>query len=341
MSDKVLRKMLSLLMLLCGVGIAIPGSTEETEKESSTMQAVVTSDAFCAEMQKRSPDLVIEKVLVPPKGVPSYVVYMKAKEKDVKPAVIVMHGGKAGAESKLQPFGWGWPQDLARMGYLVLSPDAWGCGEHPGVAEAKAMPALPLWTTLIPRVKRSAEDNGDIRRYLQSRPDVDGDRIALMGASGGAITALATEVLMDGFAAVVAMNPPGDFLNEGWKGSMLFNAEKMETPQDEPTRAAIMEVDPLYHLDQFAPVPLLIVHGKHDLMALPQFTVPLYEQLLPHYKGQEERLQRVEFDAYPLPTHRPPEIFEMLMTHASTRGMHQACYDWLEKYVGHAPKVVE
>ena len=292
-------------------------------------------DTYTMEQEKIHQDLAFEKVFIPPSGIPAYIIYMEAKAKDFKPAVIILHGGEAGAADKTQTIPWLWPIELARMGYVVACTDAWGCGEHPGVQELRTMKRKTKWDALIPRIAITARDCSHVYEYLAARPDVDGARIGLMGVSGGAMTTLAAAAIEDRFAAYVAVNGACDYFSPKWKET-LFNKLQggidLDKASDE-LRDRIKSIDPVFHLEEIAPKPLLFVHGRNDQMAPPIFTKGLHEKLVPLYSETPECLSWRDFDVFPLPTHRKPHLMELAITHAHHPAIALCAYNWLEKHV--------
>ncbi len=298
-------------------------------------QSAGAEDEFTKIQGRIHTDLIFEKVFIPPNGIPAYLVSMKAKFQDTKPAVVLLHGGEAGTADKKQLMGGLWPIELARMGYLVACTDAWGCGEHPGVEEFKNMAKTSLWDTLIPRIMETAIDSGAVYDYLAARPDIDGQRIGLMGISGGAMTAFVAAMRPNRYSAFVAINGLCDFLSPRWEDMLFYQLKGIHDVSAiaDADRARIREMDPMYHVEKIAPQPLAMIHGKHDQLAVPSFTRGLHEKLVSLYAAVPAKLSWKAFDAYPLPTHRKPDLTEVLVTHAVTPGMTQYAYDWLEKYV--------
>lgn len=292
-------------------------------------------DAFAVGQEQLHKDISFDKVFIPPTGIPAYLIQMRAKAEDFKPAIIILHGGEAGAADKTQTIPWLWPVELARMGYLVVCTDAWGCGEHPGVQELLAMKQASWWDALIPRIAVTARDCSHVYDYLAARPDVDGKRIGLMGMSGGAMTTLMAATFEDRFAAFVAINGLCDYLSPLWKDKLFYKLRDGMNLDDAPEQLIqrIKSIDPMYHTEKIATKPLLFVHGRHDRLAPPIFTKGLYEKLVPLYSEAPDRLAWKEFDVYPLPTHREPDITEVLVTHAFHPSIMQCAYDWIEKYV--------
>ncbi|MFM8930672.1 MAG: alpha/beta hydrolase family protein, partial [Gemmataceae bacterium] len=103
------------------------------------------------------------------------------------PAVLNVHGHWPGA--KQDPVVQARCAALARAGFVALAVDALGAGErgveralgeyHGGMTGAGLLPVgLPLCGAQI-------LENSQALTYLQSRPEVDGDKLGVTGASGG------------------------------------------------------------------------------------------------------------------------------------------------------------
>ncbi|MBI2425516.1 MAG: alpha/beta fold hydrolase [Candidatus Hydrogenedentes bacterium] len=292
-------------------------------------------DPFLRGLMTPYSDLNVELVSIPPNGVPAYAVYQTAKKNDVKPAVIVLHGGEAGDADKNQPFTWYWPQELARLGYYVVCPDAWGCGAHPGVADFKAMTGATFFTKLAPRVLNTADDNLKILDWLQEQPGVDGEKVAVIGISAGAVTTLATAMKSDRFSTFVAVSSLSGFLSKDWESCWLYQLQGITdvSARSEEEVAAVKSFDAIHHLDAIARKPLLLVHGESDQLAPPLFAQRLHEKLLPLYAERPDALRYAAFDAYPMPKHRAPEMIERLVTHAPSPAMTAAVMAWLENHL--------
>lgn len=129
-----------------------------------------------------------------------------------RPVIVVLHGadGGTGASERFGP-------KLASLGYAVVglpyySPD-WG--EY---APPKAIADLP-GSFIDIRIDQIAE----LRNWLQTRPEVDANRIALFGGSKGAEFALIAASKYPWLTSVVAL-APSDLVWEGW-GLEMVEAE--------------------------------------------------------------------------------------------------------------------
>jgi dipeptidyl aminopeptidase/acylaminoacyl peptidase len=111
-----------------------------------------------------------------------------------RPTFLVLHGfggNKEGAGSV-------WPaQQLAEWGYLAMRFDYRGCGESEGQRG---------WIICTDQVA----DTSNALSYMASRPEVDPDRIALIGSSFGAAVAVYTAGVDQRVAAVISQGGWGD-----------------------------------------------------------------------------------------------------------------------------------
>lgn len=117
-----------------------------------------------------------------------------------RPPVVILLGGSEGGVDVAAGFA---PLFVAR-GYAALAlPYVNGFG-------GSRIPGLPDSFTEVPVDRLDA-----VRDWLRARPDVDGDRVGLWGASKGAELALLAAARDPGFRAVVAV-VPSDVVWEGW-----------------------------------------------------------------------------------------------------------------------------
>lgn len=153
------------------------------------------------------PDIVTEDI----PGFPSAKLY-RPQGDTPRPVVVVLHGadGGTGASERFGP-------KLASLGYAVVglpyySPD-WG-----DYAPPKVIAELP-GSFIDIRIDQIAE----LRDWLETRPEVDADRIALFGGSKGAEFALIAASKYPWIKSVVAL-APSDLVWEGW-GLEMVEAE--------------------------------------------------------------------------------------------------------------------
>jgi fermentation-respiration switch protein FrsA (DUF1100 family) len=104
---------------------------------------------------------------------------------------------------------------------------------------------------------------GDYSRaidYLMTRPEVDRGRVGYVGISWGAITGITFVAHEPRVRAMASICGGGNLLGT------LDNAADV-TPE---AKAAAERIDPVYHVKQIAPRPLLLLNGTHDQL-VPRF----------------------------------------------------------------------
>ncbi|MGA7486146.1 MAG: dienelactone hydrolase family protein [Xanthobacteraceae bacterium] len=132
------------------------------------------------------------------------------------PAIVVLHDC-AGLGPRSSGAPWRWSSQLAAKGYITVAPDSFSTRGHPGGVCTDASP---------PRIsfEQRADDAYAALAYLRTLPDVDPQRIAVMGGSHGGSSTLAA--IVDAavnskrpgprFAAAVALYPGCGRTVGGW-----------------------------------------------------------------------------------------------------------------------------
>jgi dienelactone hydrolase len=139
--------------------------------------------------------------------------YVPETAKGKTPAVLVVHGH------------WPWARrdpvvqarclGLVKLGFFVLAVDAFGAGERyttPGRGTYHgALYGSTLWPTGQTLLGMQVYDNRRAVDYLQSRPEVDGTRLGITGASGGGNQTMYAGALDERFRAVVPVCSVGTY----------------------------------------------------------------------------------------------------------------------------------
>jgi cephalosporin-C deacetylase-like acetyl esterase len=129
------------------------------------------------------------------------------------PAVLVVHGHWAMA--RRDPVVQARCLGLVHLGFFVLAVDAFGAGErHPKPAPGAYHGALlgsTLWPAGQSLLGMQVYDNRRAVDYLRSRPEVDGDRLGITGASGGGNQTMYAGALDERFRAVVPVCSVGRY----------------------------------------------------------------------------------------------------------------------------------
>lgn len=129
------------------------------------------------------------------------------------PAVLCVHGHWKGA--KQDPHVQARCIGLARLGFFVLAVDAFGAGER-AIGKALGeyhgeMVAATLWPIGRPLSGLQVYENMRAVDYLITRPEVDGDRLGITGASGGGNQSMYAGAFDDRFKAVVPVCSVGNY----------------------------------------------------------------------------------------------------------------------------------
>lgn len=224
---------------------------------------------------------------------------MKPGEK--RPAFMVLHGFGSNCTSSNSVL----PAEmLCEWGYVALRFDFRGCGE----SEGKRANTVCL---------EQVEDTKSAVSFLQTRPEVDGNRIAVVGSSFGAAVAVYAGGVDKRIAAVISSGGWGDGESkfrkqhespEAWKRftEMMARGKAMKAkgetimvprfdivPIPEHLRAhlaknSIMEftfdtVESMYNfrandvVGQIAPRPLLLLHASKDSVTPTEQSLRLFE----------------------------------------------------------------
>ncbi|HEV3122847.1 MAG TPA: acetylxylan esterase [Isosphaeraceae bacterium] len=228
------------------------------------------------------------------------------------PAVLSVHGHWPWA--RIDPHVQARSIGLARLGYVCLAVDAFGAGERaidpaPGTYHGGLVGAS-LWPTGAPLQGLQVYDNRRAVDYLVSRPDVDPERLAITGASGGGVQTLfagATDtrfkavVPVCGVATVYAYLRVAACVCEVLPGGAVFSS-----PGD--------------LLALVAPRAALVISATKDAF---QFSVPVTEESVAHARARyrlldaEDRIRHVSIES----------------GHDYNQPMREAMYGWLGRWL--------
>ncbi len=129
------------------------------------------------------------------------------------PAVLVVHGHWAGA--RRDPVVQARCLGLLKLGFVVLAVDAFGAGERyttPAMGTYHgALYGSTLWPAGHSLLGMQVYDNRRAVDYLESRPEVDGKRLGVTGASGGGNQTMYAGALDERFEAVVPVCSVGTY----------------------------------------------------------------------------------------------------------------------------------
>jgi len=176
-------------------------------------------------------------------------------------AILVGHG--IGGARSLEP-----ARLLNRHGYGVLTFDWRAHGESDG----------DLCTFGYHEVR----DVSAALAWLQAQPDVDPERIGILGESMGAVAAIRAAAQLPQIKAVVAANPyadPEEAIYNIWRGTGLpaFPFVPLQIALGElQTGLDLADLQPLDDVSTISPRPILILAGGQDPITGPEAGVRIY-----------------------------------------------------------------
>ncbi len=228
------------------------------------------------------------------------------------PAVLCVHGHWAWArmDPNVQPRCIG----LAKMGYVVLVVDAFGAGERAIVPKSGtyhgALDGASLWPTGVSLLGLQVYDNRRAVDYLLTRPEVDGKKLAITGASGGGNQSLYAGALDDRFTAVVPVCGVGTY--DAYLGSACCICEMNNGGMTYATTGDLLAM--------IAPRALLVINATKDAI---QFSVAEAAKSIAFARhrfqtlGVNDKLHHVPIES----------------GHAYNQPMREAMYGWLDRWL--------
>ncbi len=228
------------------------------------------------------------------------------------PAVLAVHGHWKGA--KQDPVVQSRCIGLAKLGFFVLAVDALGAGEravgkdlgeyHGDLTAATLYPAgLTLAGLQVYENLRAVD-------YLLTRPEVDGTRIGITGASGGGNQSMYSGAWDERIAATVPVCSVGNY--QAYLGAACCQCEVVP--------GALRFTEEGNVLGLTAPRALLVLSATRDAF---QFSVDEARRSLAaarrvfSLQGHSDRLEHVAFDS----------------GHAYNQPMREAMYGWMTRHL--------
>jgi sugar lactone lactonase YvrE/dienelactone hydrolase len=232
----------------------------------------------------------------------------EAAKKKKAPAILMVHGHFKGA--KQDPVVQSRCIGAVQLGFVVLCVDAFGAGER-GVDTAlgeyhgdqTAATLLPLGTPLS---GMQVYENMRAVDYLQSRPEVDGDRIGITGASGGGNQTMYAGAWDKRFKCVVPVCSVGNYQAYLGQGCCMC----------EVVPGALRFTEEWGVLGMVAPRPLMVINATQDSI---QFSVDEAKKSL--------ALTAPIFELLGKPNNLRHTIFES--PHAYNKPMREAMYGFM------------
>ncbi|TVS09874.1 MAG: acetylxylan esterase [Planctomycetaceae bacterium] len=228
------------------------------------------------------------------------------------PAVLCVHGHWRGA--KQDPVVQARCIGLAKLGFFVLSVDAFGAGER-GLTKALGeyhgeMVAATLFPAGLSLCGLQVYENMRAVDYLLTRPEVDGRRIGITGCSGGGNQTMYAGAWDERFLAVVPVCSVGNY--QAYLGAACCMCEVV--PE------ALRFTEEWGVLAMTAPRALRVISATRDAV---QFSVEEARKSL--------ALTRPVFELYGLESSLDHAVFEA--SHDYNREMRESMYGWMTRFL--------
>ena len=228
------------------------------------------------------------------------------------PAVLCVHGHWKGA--KQDPHVQARCIGLAKLGFFVLAVDAFGAGER-GIGKALGeyhgeMVAATLYPIGRPLSGIQVYENQRAVDYMLTRPEVDGDRIGITGASGGGNQSMYAGAFDERIKAVVPVCSVGNY--RAYLGAACCMCEVVP--------GAIQFTEEWGVLSLTAPRALMIVSATQDAF---QFSVGEAQKSLAFVKPV--------YDLYERSDCVRQAVFES--RHDYNQPMREAMYGWMTRHL--------
>jgi dienelactone hydrolase len=228
------------------------------------------------------------------------------------PAVLSVHGHWSWA--RMDPHVQSRCIGLAKLGYVVLCVDAFGAGERaiepgPGTYHG-ALVGASLWPVGTPLLGLQVYDNRRAVDYLISRPEVDSDKLAVTGASGGGNQTLYAGATDERLCAVIPVCGIGTY-----ESYLTTACCVCEVNAGGATYATTGDL-----LAMIAPRALLVISATRDAF---QFSVGEAAKSVAHARerfrlmGHEAKIRHTAIES----------------GHDYNQPMREAMYGWLEKWL--------
>ncbi len=215
--------------------------------------------------------------------IPAFL-YQPASVSGKRPAIVALHGGVPREGTIVNEFD-AFTQYLVNEGFVVLAPayrGSTGYGDDLARFEAG--------DDIVPDIRAGAD-------YLKSLPEVDSQRVAVLGFSfGGYLSLLTIAREPDIFAGAIVFSGASDLIKEyqqNYFGRRLLTEIMGGTPEEKPQEYRLHS--PVFIADRIK-TPLLILCGTADY--------PAYDQMQEMASALKQAQKTYEFVEYPGAGHR-------------------------------------
>ena len=190
-----------------------------------------------------------------------------------RPPVVLLVHGLGGSKSSMLLLAVA----FARRGYATFAPDLPEHGDRRRGGDAT------IATMSLLETRRSvAVGVTDLRRgvdFLQTRPEIDGGKIGLVGVSLGGIYGAVLAGIEPRIAGTVLWSAGGDWgklLTES-RQRLAIRRRENGLPDAETINKTLRDVDPVTYAPNIAPRPLLLLTGTSDSIVPNACTEALYD----------------------------------------------------------------
>ncbi len=186
------------------------------------------------------------------------------------PVIVLLHGShqeKEFVEEICTPFN--------EAGFAMVCFDQYMRGE-------RSVKGNPIAVALAFRERcwKTVHDTRRLVDYLQTRPDIAGDRIYLVGASYGAITGVAVLAQEKRFKAADLVVGGGNVRLLGKAPEVRSELPNWLLPFAGPLMAFVMgSAEPLLHAPKISGIPVLMQNGSNDGVVIPESGKALFAAL--------------------------------------------------------------
>lgn len=255
-------------------------------------------------LERRTYELTAWRVPGPYEPIP-VLLYQRSDLPGPKPAVVYYHGVVQAKEVYLDSHPM--TRRLADAGFVVALPDAPGHGERPAGATLVARLRENLPREFCRDIEQARDESSHLFDWLAQRPEVDANRLGVLGVSMGGFTATVVGAhLRERLCACVAIAGSGG-LAACMAATDSIAPGKWGPPDralDAETQERIARIDPLFYADRYVPLPLLLLHGEQDTWNPVATSQGFFAALQPTYAAHPELARLVIIPDAP---HWPPD----------------------------------